>query len=391
MRQLKSLLLCATVVALVAGCASATSSTLTVTGTTLMVYASLPSSVTGAQAKDVFDAEQLALNRSGASVGKFTIKLKLVDANKPSDNARTAIRDTSAIAYLGEIEPGASVDSMGITEDQDLLQVSPTDTAIAETQSTPAVAGAPKSYYEAFSSYGRTFARVVPSGAAEAQAQVQEMRALGVKKLYVADDGSDYGKAIAYAVRQDGSSPLSAVAGPATSAGFSSSGADGLFFGASPSSSGTAAKLFADVASSDPSARLFAPSALDSSQLASSIGSGKLSLYASQPGFLAKDLPSAADSQFIKPFEAAYGHPPATEAIFGYEAMSALLAVLREAGSQAGNHATVVHDFFHIKNRASVLGTYSIDSDGDTSIAPFVFSRFQKGAFVPYKFVQASP
>ena len=76
------------------------------------------------------------------------------------------------------------------------------------------------------------------------------------------------------------------------------------------------------------------------------------------------------------------------QAIFGYEGMSAILAVLREAGPQANNRATVVHDFLAIKNRQSVLGTYSISSTGDTSISPFVFSRVRQGKLVPFAQVQ---
>jgi hypothetical protein len=65
-----------------------------------------------------------------------------------------------------------------------------------------------------------------------------------------------------------------------------------------------------------------------------------------------------------------------------------VLAVLREAGTAANNRSTVVRDFVSIKNRQSVLGTYSMSSTGDTSIAPFVFSRMQQGKLVPFAQVQ---
>ena len=106
------------------------------------------------------------------------------------------------------------------------------------------------------------------------------------------------------------------------------------------------------------------------------------------PGFLKADL-TPAGSAFVTLFESTYGHAPAVQAIFGYEAMSAVLSVLKQAGTSANNRTTVVHDFFAIKNRQSVLGTYSINSNGDTSIAPFVFSRVQGGKLVASKFVQA--
>ena len=111
---------------------------------------------------------------------------------KASDDARTAIQDSTAIAYLGEILPGASADSLGILGDQDILQVSPTDTAVELTQSTPAVPGAPAIYQEV-STYGRTFARVVPSTALEAKALVSEFGVEHLSRVYLANDGQPYG------------------------------------------------------------------------------------------------------------------------------------------------------------------------------------------------------
>lgn len=365
----------------VSRCGSAGGSTVTVSGGTLTIYASAPAGAPGAQ--DLLDAERLAFKQEGAKVGTFTVRL-LALHRRPSDNARTAIQDTTAIAYLGEEQPGSSADSMGITEDQDLLQVSPADTAIALTRSTPAVPGAPKSYYESFSSYGRTFARVVPSAAAEARAQVQEMRALGVRRVYVADDGSDYGRAIAYAVRQDAAGAgLVAARVPPNRGALPpiTSRHDALFVGASLAGARIMGRDFERVGGR---AKLFVPSALASAPLPAGT-------YVSQPGFSPSEVPAAARTQFVGPFESAYGHAPATGAIFGYEAMSAVLAVLREAGPRARDRSTVVHDFFGIRDRASVLGTYSIDGEGDTSIAPFVFSRARAGTLAPFAFVRASP
>jgi ABC-type branched-subunit amino acid transport system substrate-binding protein len=369
----------------VSRCGTTRSSTVTVTGTTLRIYASVPSTASAADAADILDGERLALSQAGSRVGRFTVRL-IELRRKPSDNARTAIKDKRAIAYLGELQPGASAGTMGITNAQDLLQVSPTDTALALTQTTPAVPGAPNDYYEAHGTYGRTFARVAPPGAAEARAQVAMMRRLGVKRLYVAHDGADYGKAIARAVKQDAAAQaISVIQGPATVGGFTSSGSDALFFGASPAGPGAsaaaaerAAHLFAGAG---PHVKLFAPSALASALLAPGV-------YVAQPGFLPKDLSSAA-KQFAKSFAAQYGHAPAREAIFGYEAMAAVLAVLREAGDHASDRTTVVHDFFGLKRSGSVLGSYSIDSNGDPTTAPFVFSQSRNGTLVPLQFIQA--
>ncbi len=388
MRRLVSLLACAATAACVTGCTTTATSTVSVSGTTLTVYTSAPASASGAEASDIVDAEKLAFEQSGATIGNFTIHLAQL-GQTPSDNARTAIQDTSAIAYLGELDPGASADSMGINNAQDLLQISPSDTAIALTQSTPVVPGAPNSYYEQKGTFGRTFARVVPSSAVEARVQTAQMRELKVKKLYVADDGSDYGKALAYAVSQAAvGNGLASSQGAATQSAFSASGADAFFYAASPADAAHAARLFAQVGAADPSAKLFAPSSFADGSFASALGgSSKLDLYVTEPGFLPKSLNASAKQEFLAPFEAKYKHAPQPQAIFGYEAMSALLAVLKEAGSKANNRSTVVKDFFDIRHRPSVLGTYSMNSDGDTSITPFVISRLQRGQLVPYRSV----
>jgi branched-chain amino acid transport system substrate-binding protein len=364
--------------AAVGGCAAAGSSSVTVSGDTLKIYASAPAQAPDPQlSQDVLDAERLAWQQQGgAQIGRFSVRLITLNG-RVSDNARRAIEDTGTIAYLGEIAPGTSDGSLGITNAQDVLQVSPTDTAIALTQSTSAAPGAPGSYYESLSTYGRTFARVAPSSVKEARAQLLQMRSLGVRRLYVADDGSAYGRAIALAVRADATSAITVVSAV--------SSADAMFYGASSASA--AARAFNAALQTSPSLKLFGPSAIDGPALASSLSPQARSVYVSAPGFLARDL-TPAGRKFMRDFEQAYGRAPGPSAIFGYEAMAAVLAVLHEAGSAANDRSRVVRDFFAIRNRPSVLGTYSIDNDGDTSLAPFVFGKLTGGALRPYKFVQ---
>jgi branched-chain amino acid transport system substrate-binding protein len=362
----------------IAGCTTSSTASVTVSGKALVIYASAPAGAASDRSvQDVLDAESLAFQQKQAEVTGFSLSFHTITSDKVSNNARTAIEDQNTIAYLGEIPPGLSADSLGINNAQDVLQVSPTDTALELTASTPVVPNAPARYYESLSTYGRTFARVVPNTGLEAKAQVQEMQALGVSKLYVTDDGSAYGRAIAQAVRQDAPPAITVVA--------SESGADAVFDGAS--SAGAATRTFNAAAQGNPSVKLFGPSALDNSAFVTGLSGAAHNVYISTPGFLPGDLTPAGHT-FVSDFTAKYGHAPSVEAIFGYEAMAAVLDVLHEAGSAANNRATVVRDFFGIRNRPSVLGTYSINANGDTSLAPFVFSRLRGGRLVPFKSVQ---
>ena len=80
---------------------------------------------------------------------------------------------------------------------------------------------------------------------------------------------------------------------------------------------------------------------------------------------------------------AAYHRAPVTQAAFGFEAMAAVIDVIRQSGASANKRGTVVHGFFGLHNRASVLGTYSINVNGDTSLTPFVIEHVSRGRLVP--------
>ena len=307
-------------------------------------------------------------------IGKYQVRLVKVSGAELSDNARTAIQNTGAVAYLGETDPGTSAQSLGITNAQDLLQVSPTDTALELTQSTPAISNTPNRYYESLKTYGRTFARVVPSTAVEAKVQVAEMKAQGVTRLYVANDGSPYGEAIASAVKT--------AAAPGITIQSSASGADAMFYGGD--SAVAAAKALGAAAQANPAIKLFGPSALDTPTFAAALGPTARNVFISSPGFLPKDLVPAGQT-FVSDFTKTYGHAPSGEAIFGYAAMQAVLYALHQAGSSVSDRATVVKKFFGITDvPSSVIGTYSINSNGDTSLTSFVFSRLRGGALVPF-------
>jgi len=374
---LRVTVVCAVLGALgLAGCSTSTNSAVTVTGGTLNVYISEPPGTAGGQAAaDVVDAERLALPTAGVKVGTFTVKPVLAHGKEISANARSAIQDSSAIAYLGEIEPGTSQVSLEINNELGLLEVSPTDTAVYLTKATPAVSGAPGAYYPSNSTYHQTFARVVPTTAQEAQAIVAEMQSLHLSKVYVASDGQPYGDSIAAEVRQDAPGHGLTVAGSASSA-------DAVFYGGNSAAAATTA--LDQAATASPSAKLFVPSALyDDSFAAGLSAAAQKNLYVSSPGFDSSSLP-AAGRQFETSFRSAYGHDPVPEAIFGYGAMTALLTVLKQAGKSAGNRATIVNDFRSLKDPpGSVLGTYSMDAGDTTLTGPFVFARAQSGRLVP--------
>ena len=229
-----------------------------------------------------------------------------------SDNARTAIvRTPGAIAYIGELAPGTSEDSVGITNALDLLQVSPTDTALELTQKTAAVPDAPSMFYEDWSSYGRTFARVVPSSAQEATGARSPRCARCTSRASTsADDGSDYGSAIALAVRQD-APPCDHARRRASRPRARSSTAR-----SSPAAGGAVLELGGDARPERQAVRTLG--ARHAGVRLRAVGGGRAQHLHLLAGIPAQTCRRPARTSFIAPFTAAYGHTPAPQAIFGY-------------------------------------------------------------------------
>jgi ABC-type branched-subunit amino acid transport system substrate-binding protein len=365
--------------AVLAGCGAGgapNNSAVTVSGTTLDIYASQPPGpANDPAATDVLDAERLAFKQSGAKAGTFALKFVVAHGSEVSADARQVVSDTDAIAYLGEIPPGTSGVSVQITNELGLLQVSPTDTSVFLTRATPAVKGSPQHFYPAHTNFDQTFGRVVPTTAAEATAIVNRMKSQGVKKLGVSDDATDYGSSVAQEVRSDATTAGITVTG-------SSDGVDAFFYGGLPGAAATQA--LDGAAKAAPNAKLYASSALYDDPFVAGLSSGaQAALTVSTPGFMPGKL-DAVGKSFVSAFTSQYGHAPAPQAIFGYEAMRAIVATLVQAGAHAAARSTVVGDFRRLTRSAadSALGKYTINC-GDTNIAPFVFAGVTGGKLVP--------
>jgi branched-chain amino acid transport system substrate-binding protein len=97
--------------------------------------------------------------------------------------------------------------------------------------------------------------------------------------------------------------------------------------------------------------------------------------------------PAAQD--FYKTFKQKYGKAPEPYAIYGYEAMKVALLAIQNAGDKGNDRQAVIDAFFNIKNRDSVLGKYSIDENGDTTLSDYGAYRVKGGELVFDKVIKA--
>ena len=377
------------------GPSSATSSS---GSTNVTVYTSLPFDATDeSQTNDVVKGEKLALSQVDNTVGPCTIAFQQLDDStaqagqwdpgRTAANARKAAQDESAIAYIGEFNSSASAISIPITNQAGLMQISPSNTALALTKNPgPRGHGSPNKYYPTGK---RTYARVAATDHIQGGAQGEWMKQLGVKKLFIANDEQVYGAGVAKttsdAAKLNG---IRVVANRginigarnyrALAAKIKASGADAFFFGGITASN--AVQLYRDVYAANHKIKLFGPDGVAEESFTKRLPKGAQRLMHITVGTIDPiDYPPEGQ-QFFKDFKAKYGsRQPEPYAIYGYEAMSLLLDAMQRAGSACNDRAAVVNEVFKTKDRKSVLGTYSIDKDGDVTTSRFGRFTVAKG------------
>jgi len=375
---------------------------------TVTIYSSMPlQGESRSQSVSIINAEKLALEKAGGTVGAFTVKFKSLDdataaagmwdPTATSANARKAAQDKSTIAYLGEFNSGASAISIPILNEVGILQVSPASTAVGLTRAQGAGKGEPDKYYP---SGTRTFGRVVPADQIQAAAQVMYQKGNGCTKLSVLDDKELDGESLAQqvvtaakaqglaVVGEDGIDPKAANY-RSLAATIESEGADCVFFGGIIESN--AVQLFKDLHEANPTAKLFGPGVLAVPPFIGRLGPAVEKVtYLTNPRLDPKLYPPAGQ-RFFEDYRATFGTVPEPYAIFGYEAMGVVLNAIKNAGDQGNDRQAVIDEFFKTKNRRSVLGTYSIDENGDTTLSSYGAYRVKKGKLVFERVIRVRP
>lgn len=387
----------AVVASLLAGCGSVAESLPgdRIQGRVLTVYSSLPlTGVSSASGHAALAGERLALARAGARIGRYRIVLRSLDdatvasgqwdPGQTTVDADLALQDPTTIGYIGELDSGASAISIPLLNRLGIAQISPWSSAVGLTVNAPGAApGEPQKYYP---SGVRTFARVVPDDEATAAAIVKLQERLGCRQVFVLHDGEVDGEDLAATfelVARDSTLKVVAIQTFSPSAGnydalaqsVAQTGANCVLIDAIAGP--PAALLSRQIAAALPRAMIFGSPQLAQASYVDPARGGIPQTLDSRVMVVAAvarpPVASADAAAFYAGYHRCCGDPP-PDAIFAYEAMNLMLSAIERAsdhGRQAAERSRVRAAIFATRDRASVLGTYSIDANGDTDLARF--------------------
>jgi branched-chain amino acid transport system substrate-binding protein len=369
-------------------------------GKTLTIYSSMPlQGASSAQSKAIVNGMKLALEQAGNKAGEHTIKYVSLDNSTAQAgawtpeatqaNARKAAQDDTTAVYLGEFNSGAAAISIPLLNEAGVPQISPANTAVGLTTDEPgATAGEPEKYYP---SGQRTFARIAIRDSIQAPALLSVMKDDGCSKVELTNDREVYGAGLAEAIEAAaGDFGLDIISNDAIdkhapnyrslAQSAAAAGADCFIF--SGITANNAGQLYKDFAAAIPDAKLYGPDGVCESGfvdpkkggIPASVGSR---FKCTSPTLPQSELPPEGQEFFTRYADKYGDKSPDPYAIYGYEAMRLALDAIQRSGT--GEKADILKALFDTEDHQGVLGTYSIDDNGDTTLTDRSLQSVENG------------
>jgi branched-chain amino acid transport system substrate-binding protein len=380
-------------------------------GGTLNIYSSLPlQGASRPQTTAMVNGMKLALQQADNKAGNFTIEYESLDRSTAqagnwtpeatSQNARKACQDDKAAVYLGEFNSGATAISLPILNECGMPQISPANTAVGLTTDEPgADKGEPDKYYPTGK---RTYTRIVPKDTIQGAALATTMKEDGCTNVAVTNDKEVYGAGLASNIElaaepQDLKVAFNEGIDPkapnyrSLASRAKGEGVDCFVFAGVTANN--AVQLYKDFAAAISGLKMYGPDGVAESSFVDP-GEGGLPESVSKNvkvtvATLSPDDYPPQGQEFFGDFEETYGEKnPDPYAIYGYEAMNLALDAIERSGD--GSKENVIKALFETKDRESVLGTYSIDENGDTTLTDYGLYTVEGGELTFDKTIKAA-
>jgi branched-chain amino acid transport system substrate-binding protein len=380
-------------------------------GRTVKVYSSLP--LQGAQrpqTTDMVKGIELALEQAGNRAGDITVEYESLDDSTAqagawtpeatTANARKAAQDDATAVYIGEFNSGASAVSIPILNEAGIPQISPANTAVGLTSDEPGAApGEPDKYYP---SGQRNYVRIVPKDTIQGAALATVMKEDGCTQVQMTNDKEVYGAGLADNIQTAADEQgLEIIANDAIdrnapnyrSLAQKAAGAGADCFVYAGITANNAVQLYKDFSAAIPDAKLYGPDGVAEAGFVDP-DEGGLPADVAQKVHLTVATLSPDDyppegQEFFEQFREKYDEPnPNPYAIYGYEAMRLALDAIER--SQTGEPQDVIAALFDTEDRPSVLGTYSIDENGDTTLTDYGLYTVEDGELVFDRTIKAA-
>ena len=369
----------------------------------IKIISSLPrTGSANAQAQTIVNGIKIAIDEAGDKVGNFTIAYEDWDDASPergqwdpaveAANAQKAVKDPDIMAYIGTYNSGAAKIAMPILNEAALAMVSPANTYPGLTKPGTGEANEPQVYRPS----GKiNYFRVVPADDIQGEVAALWAKELGVKKVFILHDRELYGKGVAdvfkracgkfgiQVVGYEGIDPKAANYRSLVTK-IKGTGADMVYFGGTTQTG--AGQIAKDLVAGGAKAKFMSPDGTREQAFIDAAGKDALDgrAYVTFGGLPPSEL-KGRGKKFYEDYKKKFNAEPEAYAVYGYEAARVVLEAIKRAGVKDREAITAAAR--NLKDFDGVLGKWSFDKNGDTSLKVMAVETVKDGKFVPVKIV----
>lgn len=345
------------------------------------------------QTSTVVNAIRMALEEADRKAGSFVIEFEALDdataaagkwtADKEAENANKAINDPDVMAYIGTFNSGAAKVSIPILNASSLVMISPANTYPGLTKPGKGEGNEPEIYYP---DGIRNYSRVVPADDLQGAVGANWAKKLGAKSAYVIDDTELYGKGIADVFVQSAGKLGITIAGRdgidgkasdyrAVATKVRAARPDAVYYGGITQNN--AGKLLKDLRSAGVEAPFIGPDGIMEDAFLKDAGDDAEGVYCTFGGVPVSAYEGVA-KDFAERYAKLHGGNPEAYAIYGYEATKVVLAAIAKANTK--DRAAIRDAVFATKDFKGILGTWSFDANGDTTLTTMSVNEIKRNA-----------
>ena len=360
-----------------------------------------------AQTTTMVNAIELAIQQRDGKAGDFKIEYESFDdataqagqwdEAKCGENAQKAAQDEEIVGWIGPFNSGCAAVEIPILNRAGLGMISPANTYIGLTKP----GGEPTEPEKYYPSGERNYARVIVADDEQGQAGAILMEEEGIESVYILDDKETYGKGLADQVQKSAEELGIEILGregiDSQAANFRSlmnkikqEDPDAIYFGGIIENN--SAQLIKDKVSagmSNEDVAFIGPDGIFVDELLTQAGDAANGIYVTFGGLPESEL-SAEGQEFIETYEKNYDDEVQPYTAYAYEAANVMLDAIERAGEDGEvEREEVIEEIFATEDYEGVLGTWSFDEDGDTSLTELSVQRVEDGAFVYQRTIDA--
>jgi branched-chain amino acid transport system substrate-binding protein len=352
-----------------------------------------------AQTTTMVNAIKLAIEQRDGKAGDVKIEYESLDdataqagqwdEAKCAENAQNAAQDEDIVGWIGPFNSGCAAVEIPILNEAGLGMISPANTYIGLTKE----GGEPNEPEQYYPSGERNYTRVIVADDKQGAAGAALLEEEGIESVYVLDDKETYGKGLADQFQQVAESAGIEILGREGIDGSASNyrslmnkinqeNPEAIYFGGIIENN--AAQLIKDkVGAGMPNDEVafVGPDGIFVDELLEQAGDAAEGIYVTFGGLPESEL-SAEGQEFVETYESKYDDQIQPYTAYAYEAANVMLDAIERASENGEvSRETVLQEIFATEDYEGVLGTWSFDEDGDTTLTELSVQTVEDGEF----------